>query len=758
MDAPSSRLKDLLQVQLASDSYAVLHLPFVLETLTKSDFLPSSHTQKWIARVNSLIHSKDPAAKWSGLCLAHQTAVFSREIMLECAQSWVAAGMPLLVNQPAPTAKAAMRLLRLVFSNATDVPEFQRQLCTPNVPKFANALIAMAGKETNPELYLLAVETLTHIVTLYPSLCRPLHGSLSTLALCHLNGSSPTPTPSGHVEACSRLYAVLLLTGGKVNAPNLWRKSLDDTIAFTWGAFLQLRTTFADRGHGNIARPAPSAEDPVVAVPLALDRLRAAVQVVKDMLSTPTSRPVALPAGALVRLCSALLQCSPDEKADVHVDHAVRSLENSVISHLWRFACELLGSLSHAGQHHVTPHLSMLLTHLAFHLEQSRVPAHTLLLLRTVSTLLTNDAKLHDDIVASRLARSVMPFLSVVLSKRSTSSGDDEQGAGQGRSKKSKKRTRGYEGDEVFKVGREVVCTTANEGEVLLASVDVLESLLLRTPVNPPVHSIASRLCLSVYASLPQLPPVMLSPDLSLHSRLSAKLQRVCVNLAIGTTSTMSKSLGLLLSVSDHTAGPTGDLAEVLLHPRIPPLVRSLPHVEMLSLFRAEEGEEEIDVRNRVGLRVLSEPAMEPDVAEKLTPQVQQSNTSNTPRNLPGAKRNTGSSTAQEPALVPMQVDVPPAPTPSTVPRIPQLAQSSQHSIELQAAPIPTVNDPVAQNLLPPPPDPLSSDSAGLGPSSTATVIPPATTHMTPIATSTGEDDDDEPMPTIDLGSDSDSE
>ena len=93
----SHRLKELLQVQLASDSYAVLHLPFVLETLTKEDFAPSAHTQKWIARVNSLIHSKDSGAKWSGLCLAFQTATFSKDLMLECAQSWVGAAMPLFL-------------------------------------------------------------------------------------------------------------------------------------------------------------------------------------------------------------------------------------------------------------------------------------------------------------------------------------------------------------------------------------------------------------------------------------------------------------------------------------------------------------------------------------------------------------------------------------------------------------------------------------------------------------------------------------
>ena len=93
----SHPLKTLLQVQLASDSHAVLHLPFILETLTKEDFARSPHTQKWIPRLNSLIHAKDPAAKWSGLCLAFQTATFSRDLMLECAQSWVGAALPLLV-------------------------------------------------------------------------------------------------------------------------------------------------------------------------------------------------------------------------------------------------------------------------------------------------------------------------------------------------------------------------------------------------------------------------------------------------------------------------------------------------------------------------------------------------------------------------------------------------------------------------------------------------------------------------------------
>lgn len=38
--------------------------------------------------------------------------------------------------------------------------------------------------------------------------------------------------------------------------------------------------------------------------------------------------------------------------------------------------------------------------------------------------------------------------------------------------KKGKKRARGYEGDEVFKTTREIVCPTVEDGEVLIAALD----------------------------------------------------------------------------------------------------------------------------------------------------------------------------------------------------------------------------------------------------------------------------------------------
>lgn len=92
------------------------------------------------------------------------------------------------------------------------------------------------------------METLMHLVPLYPTLHRVLLSSLSNLALRHLNGCSPKPTAPRLLRAASGLYSILHYTGGKVGAANQWRKSMDDTLAFAWGALQGLRTTFPDIG------------------------------------------------------------------------------------------------------------------------------------------------------------------------------------------------------------------------------------------------------------------------------------------------------------------------------------------------------------------------------------------------------------------------------------------------------------------------------------------------------------------------------
>lgn len=55
-------------------------------------------------------------------------------------------------NEPLPTTKAAIRLLRLIFSNAMDIPEFQRQVSLQYVVKFTSALVPLADNHPETEL------------------------------------------------------------------------------------------------------------------------------------------------------------------------------------------------------------------------------------------------------------------------------------------------------------------------------------------------------------------------------------------------------------------------------------------------------------------------------------------------------------------------------------------------------------------------------------------------------------------------------
>src|SRR5271170_1718993 len=137
-------LKAFLQLQLASDTSAVLHLPYLLTSLTSECFSPSPHLQLWTARINSLIHSRDPGSRWAGLCIAYKTSVLSKDIMTECAQGWLAIALPILSvlsslilflpylltclgikkKESTPTLKLAVRLLGHIFTTSTQLPEF----------------------------------------------------------------------------------------------------------------------------------------------------------------------------------------------------------------------------------------------------------------------------------------------------------------------------------------------------------------------------------------------------------------------------------------------------------------------------------------------------------------------------------------------------------------------------------------------------------------------------------------------------------
>jgi hypothetical protein len=93
---PGRHIKFLLQFQLGSDNSSAINLPYCLSTLTSECLAPSTHVAKWTSRISSLMHAKEPGARWAGLCLAYKTSLLSQDIMIDCAQSWVVIALPML--------------------------------------------------------------------------------------------------------------------------------------------------------------------------------------------------------------------------------------------------------------------------------------------------------------------------------------------------------------------------------------------------------------------------------------------------------------------------------------------------------------------------------------------------------------------------------------------------------------------------------------------------------------------------------------
>jgi hypothetical protein len=169
----------LLQYHLSTDQSAVVNLPSVIAALSPSLFHSDSpHIRKWTTRLSALIQAKIPGARWAGLCLARETALHDKGLMVECASTWVSIALPLLSvsmsfcicatgcsilpfallsldgkkPESPPVLKAAVRLLSTVFTSVLDMPEFLRQVITPNVQKFSLALITLAESHVTEQV------------------------------------------------------------------------------------------------------------------------------------------------------------------------------------------------------------------------------------------------------------------------------------------------------------------------------------------------------------------------------------------------------------------------------------------------------------------------------------------------------------------------------------------------------------------------------------------------------------------------------
>ena len=214
---------------------------------------------------------------------------------------------------------------------------------------------------------------------------------------------------------------------------------------------------------------------------------------------------------------------------------------------------------------------------------------------------------------------------------------------------------------------------------------------------------------------------------------------------------------------------------DLLLHPRVPPLVRSLPHVEALSLFHAEENQEERDARQSLSLSVAQTrpseaPSQVADISITTPPadMVVDSELSNV------LSHTTGASNTVRYGMTPASIGGLPAGT------IPASAEASIETQRTNVTLTPSAPSASVQAKTPTPPSQwLSANATPSAATSTtrpllANPLPPPVPLLG--ATKVHEDrkaslpaaeqeafsmhsnEEDEPMPTINMESDSESD
>jgi hypothetical protein len=300
--------------------------------------------------------------------------------------------------------------------------------------------------------------------------------------------------------------------------------------------------------------------------------------------------------------------------------------------------------------------------------------------------------------------------------------------------------------------------------------------LVLPNPCLPPAtHSLISRVLLSLNIWLPSLDPIRLSSDLSLHAQILRRIQGASIDLSADARCAMSRNLGLVMygllepidnpvsyvqTLGSKLCSPiflkdtpsTSTLKELdrLLHPRVPPLVRAPPHIELLSLSRTEESAEEQEIRESLHLSVALPSG------ETTGKEISSSIPASAPAPLPlhpnpdtlfnvDEPKTSAPAPLQQSPLYP-QASEPPDPRPAPVPshglnvsspaQIPSTGRL--YSNDTLCLPQADVSPPLMSGVV------TATEGSHLGTTLKATNVVQE------------DDDDDEEMPSIDMASDSD--
>ncbi|SAM09565.1 hypothetical protein [Absidia glauca] len=311
MSTTHDMLAQLISYYLNDDALVHLHLPHVMNVILTRSLLKDQKEEseetttvrrKWTIRLNALMQSKQPTARWSAIVLIKLTCEQSPSLLFGHIRSWAGQLMG-IVGKPATVVshKAAIETLSYFFSYTRNKPELQREITIPSLPRFNQLILGLAKDEALLPVVLTALKS--NIIH-FPSQSRHIADQCTKLCLASLEGKVNTDKET-IIAACQCLASLHHVTG-KSSCSDQWKDTMLHLIGSVHGCLNRLFDTIDEElelSELPPSYPLPDVSpDPIEAFPILLRRIRSLNQAIITCLGSHTLTVVSVPVVQLIDL------------------------------------------------------------------------------------------------------------------------------------------------------------------------------------------------------------------------------------------------------------------------------------------------------------------------------------------------------------------------------------------------------------------------------------------------------------------------
>ncbi|KAI9476121.1 MAG: rRNA processing/ribosome biogenesis-domain-containing protein [Benjaminiella poitrasii] len=303
-------ISNVLSLYMSNENTIHQHLPFIMDIIinhrlfnenTESDELAAIY-RKWTSRLNTLLQSKNVAARWCGITLVKASCQNSHDLLLANAKTWTAQLLgfvgksePILIHQE------AIETLSFLFSYTVDKPELQREIATPNLQRYNQLLLQLGRKQ---DLLPIVLSALTTNTKCFPSTARHISEQCLQLCLSCLDGSRDLDSET--IKEANKCLVSLYHAGGKSVMAEQWKESLLRLIGSVHACLNRLFDT-VDEENQEVELPKPYpflsvSSDYVEAFPVLLRRIQLLQDCISTFLTTSTTIAVGVPVVHLIDL------------------------------------------------------------------------------------------------------------------------------------------------------------------------------------------------------------------------------------------------------------------------------------------------------------------------------------------------------------------------------------------------------------------------------------------------------------------------